>query len=187
MRPLLLIAAALLCACQHKPVVYASSPKSGIFSIAKVSGGQLMAPGWEGYRPADKADDEVDYLFRRDSDGAWVAAFGFVSEHEASFPIEEGLSRTRGELIMRAMRLAKKQPGPELIMSSKKEPALLDGAAGDAAETVLTTDHPALRLYAAVVRRGRTYVFVLEGVSRGDAVISEEGRDLVRRIRFDSP
>jgi hypothetical protein len=185
-RPILL-AAALLCACQHKPVVYGNTPKSGIFSIAPVAQGQLMATGWVGYRPVDRADEEVDYLFRRETDGAWVAAFGFVSQGDGSVPIVEGLSRTRGELIVRALRLARREPGPQLIMSSTQDPALLEGAAGDAAETALVTQSPALRLYAAVVRRGRTYVFVLEGVSRGEATLSQEGRDLLRRIRFDTP
>jgi hypothetical protein len=175
-----------LCACQHAPVPYGARGKSGSYAVAALPSGKLMPTGWTG-REAPRTDQDADYYFVRDSDGAWLLVTELESNTaDDATPAIEVLRRGLGVVAMMGFRVSKERPPHDLNMETTESLQPLAGTAAEAAEMAMTTERPPVRVYAAVVKHERHFIFVVAGASRRSELGIEEARSFARRIRFEA-
>jgi hypothetical protein len=180
----------VLCGCQHAAVRYESHPLNRGFFIAPLASGELVPAGWTG-RKAAKPDDKVDFFFMRDSDGAWIAAHGYVAETQADADLEtsELLRRSMGNVIMVGMRFSNlrfnERSNQQLNVTATQSIQPLDVEDASAVDMAVAAQSPPLQLYVALVRRGSQSVVVMAGRSRGGTLPADEARDFARRVRFE--
>jgi hypothetical protein len=181
---LALITAAGGMACQHAPVSYAPAARSGGYSLAPLPSSALMPPDFVGRAPP-RSDQDADFFFVRE-DGAFVYLRGLrLPESDDDASAESVLRGSLPIVTILGLRLANERPDRQTNPKIFEGPREVEGIAEDSAEVVLGVPHPALELYAAVVRRERLCVFVVAGKGGGAPAPIDEGRAVLRRIRFD--